>query len=74
MVYKAVKKLVQYGLDTGLIKERDKNYAVNQILSVLEMDEYQEPQEEADSADLEGILKELLDYAQSCLLYTSRCV
>lgn len=65
MVYKAVKNLVQYGLDTGLIKERDKNYAVNQILSVLEMDEYQEPQEEADSADLEEILKELLDYAQS---------
>ena len=29
MIYEAIKKLVQYGLDTGLITEVDKIYATN---------------------------------------------
>ncbi len=43
MIYEAIKKLVQYGLDTGLITEVDKIYATNQILDVMRMDEYEEP-------------------------------
>ena len=39
MVYEAIKKLVQYGLNTGLIRERDEIYARNQILEVMGMDE-----------------------------------
>ena len=35
MIYEAIKKLVQYGLDTGLITEVDKIYATNQILYCL---------------------------------------
>ena len=38
MVYEAISKLVQYGLDTGLITEVDRVYATNQILDVLHMD------------------------------------
>lgn len=63
MVYMAIKKLVQYGLDTGLITEVDKIYAVNQILDVLKLDEYEEPECSCGSIDLEETLKELMDYA-----------
>lgn len=63
MVYEAVKGLVQYGLDKGLISEVDAIYARNQILDVMGMDEYEEPQGPAESGDLEAILKELLDCA-----------
>ncbi|MFW6677917.1 UDP-glucose--hexose-1-phosphate uridylyltransferase [Lacrimispora sp. AGF001] len=63
MIDKAIKKLVTYGLDTGLISEDDRYYAVNQILDVLWMDEYEEPQEETGDIDLEEVLAELLDYA-----------
>ncbi|MTK08777.1 MAG: UDP-glucose--hexose-1-phosphate uridylyltransferase [Hungatella sp.] len=63
MIDKAIKKLVTYGLDTGLISENDRYYAVNQILDVLWMDEYEEPQDEPGDIDLEEVLAELLDYA-----------
>ena len=63
MVYEAVEGLVQYGLDKGLISEVDAVYARNQILDVMGMDEYEEPQGPVESGDLEAILKELLDCA-----------
>lgn len=63
MVYKAVKGLVQYGLNSGLLKEEDRIYATNQILDVLKLDEYEEPDEREECEDLESILKELMDYA-----------
>ena len=63
MVYEAIKKLVQYGLNTGLIRERDEIYARNQILEVMGMDEYEDPGEISGEICLEAVLKELLDYA-----------
>ena len=54
MIYQAIKNLVQYGLDTGLITEEDRIYATNQILDVLKMDEYEEPRE-AD--ELPGLVR-----------------
>ena len=63
MVYEAIKKLVQYGLDTGLIQERDRIYATNQILDVLGMDSYEEPEIAVGEICLEEVLKELLDHA-----------
>ncbi len=63
MIDKAIKKLVTYGLETGLISEEDRYYAVNQILDVLWLDEYEEPQGEPGDIDLEEVLGELLDYA-----------
>jgi len=63
MVSEAVEGLVQYGLDKGLISEADAVYARNQILDVMGMDEYEEPQGPVESGDLEAILKELLDCA-----------
>lgn len=65
MVYEAIKALVQYGIQTGLMKERDRIYAVNMILDVLKMDEYEEPENTVagEQINLEETLKELLDYA-----------
>ena len=36
MVYEAIKGLVRYGLNTGLITEVDAIYARNQILDVMD--------------------------------------
>lgn len=63
MVYEAISKLVRYGLDTGLITEVDKIYATNQILDVLHIDEYEEPESVKGPVVLEEVLKELMDYA-----------
>lgn len=63
MVYEAIKGLVQYGLDKGLIREADVIYARNQILEVMKMDEYQEPEGVAFEGGLEEILKVLMDCA-----------
>lgn len=63
MIYEAIRKLVKYGLDTGLITECDRIYATNQILEVMGLDEYEEPEGEPGEIELESVLKELLDYA-----------
>ena len=63
MIYEAIRNLVQYGLETGLIEKEDELYARNQILRELRLDEYEEPEETKDEASLEETLKELLDYA-----------
>lgn len=57
MVYTAIKKLVQYGLETGLITETDRIYATNQILEALKLEEYEEPQDTVGTGNLEDILK-----------------
>ena len=63
MVYDAIKGLVEYGRNTGLLKEEDEIYARDQILEVLKLDDYEEPEGPVENSDLEKILKELLDYA-----------
>ena len=63
MVYDGIKKLVQYGLETGLICEGDRIYATNRLLEALHLDEYEEPVQEYRNVNLEETLRELLDYA-----------
>ncbi len=63
MVYDAIKKLVQYGVETGLCREEDQIYTTNRILEALHMDEYEEPKQDDTQINLEETLKELLDYA-----------
>ena len=48
MVYEAIRELVRYGLEKGLITEDDAIYARNQILEVLKMDEYEDPEEDGE--------------------------
>ena len=63
MISEAVRDLVQYGLDTGLLDEEDRYYARNQILRLLGLTEYEESEEPEKKRSLEDILETLLDYA-----------
>ena len=63
MLNKNIRKLVQYGIETGLLPECEKNYAVNLLLDVFHEEEYEEPKESFSNVDLEETLKELLDEA-----------
>lgn len=63
MVYEAIKKLVTYGIETGLISEEERIYSTNLILDVLKLDDYEEPQEDYKNVELQPVLKELLDFA-----------
>ena len=63
MINEAVKKLVTYGLETGLIENEDVIYTTNAILETLGISEYEEPASEWQNVELEPVLKELLDYA-----------
>lgn len=63
MIYDSIKKLVTYGLETGLISQSDKVYATNRILEALALEEYEEPEQDYSNIDPESVLAELLDYA-----------
>ena len=63
MINEAIKKLVCYGLETGLIEQADVIYTTNALLETLGIEEYEEPQETYENVELEPVLAELLDYA-----------
>ena len=63
MISKSIKKLVNYGIETGLISRADEIYARNRILEILRVDEYKESAEKFEGAALEDILAELLAFA-----------
>lgn len=62
MIDNSVRKLVCYGLEKGLFTARDEVYVTNRILEILGLDEF-DCSEDFCVVDLEGTLKELLDYA-----------
>lgn len=59
----SIAKLVAYGLNSGLLSKEEKIYATNQILEVLQLEDYSEPECDLKDINLEETLKELLDYA-----------
>lgn len=63
MIFDSIKKLVTYGLEKGLIEKEDKVYIINQLISTLNLTEYEDSTEEYIEVDLEPTLKELCDYA-----------
>ena len=63
MIYSSIKKLVTYALECGLICESDRVWATNRLLEALGLEEYEEPAQDYKNVELEGTLKELLDYA-----------
>ena len=63
MLSESIAKLVQYGVETELIPECERNYTTNLLLDVFKEDEYTEPEEEYGNIDLEEVLKALLDEA-----------
>ena len=70
MIQTEIRKLVQYGLLTGLVPEEDKIYTINRLLELFGMEELQDLEEDALAEventgveDLEAILSAMLDYA-----------
>ena len=63
MIETSINKLIEYALETGLIKNSDKTYCRNRLLDLLQLDDWNEPEAETGSVDLEKTLGELLDFA-----------
>ena len=62
-IYEAIRQLVNYSLDTGLVEKNDEIYTINRLLELFQLDEYEEPGTPDEKAELEDILKNMLDYA-----------
>jgi len=58
MIFESIKKLVCYGLETGLIAHADKVWATNRILEALGLEEYEEP-----TADYKNLSSQAKIYA-----------
>ena len=65
MIYSAIKKLVTYGLETGLVPQEEQIYTTNLILDCLKLDDYEDDGVEYKNVELEPVLNEILDYAVS---------
>ncbi len=63
MVDREIYALADYGVRKGLIDGRDRVWAINQLLQVLGLDSYSEPEEEPGQKPLEDILGRILDDA-----------
>ena len=63
MINTSIRKLINYGLECGLIEKEDEIYTINRVLEILNLDEYNEPAEECEYKDLEEILGEILSFA-----------
>ena len=63
MICEAIKKLVQYGIDTGLTPESERTYTTNLILDVMKEDSYEDVDCDLSDIVLEDVLGELLDEA-----------
>lgn len=70
MIQEAIRKLVVYGLKTGLVPEKDRIYTTNRLLELFELDELEDVDgqkekeiEETGVEELEDILSCMLDYA-----------
>ncbi|MDO4287541.1 MAG: UDP-glucose--hexose-1-phosphate uridylyltransferase [Eubacteriales bacterium] len=61
--YMNMKKLVSYGVRAGMITSDDETWAVNQLLDVLGIDSYEEPEDIDDGIDLPSVLNALCDCA-----------
>ena len=62
-INRSIKKLATYALEKGLITTEEMCYSINLLLDVLNLDEYDDPEESYRDVELEPTLKEILDYA-----------
>ncbi len=63
MLSKNIKKLVEYGIESGLTPECERTYTTNLLLEVFHEDDYEDVDITGEEICLEEILKELLDEA-----------
>ena len=65
MLSENIKKLVQYGINSGLMPECERIYATNLLLDCFKEDEYEDVDCDLSNIELEEVLKALLDEAVS---------
>ena len=63
MFFKALKQLVQYGINTGITPECERIYTTNLLLDCFNESEYKDVDCDLNNIVLEDVLKELLDEA-----------
>lgn len=63
MVFENIKRLTQYGIQTGLISEYDRTYVINSLVELFQLDRYEDQVLSGETMELEQILHGLLDYA-----------
>ena len=63
MIYNKIDALVEYGIRTELIKERDRFFVRNRLLTKLGLDDYEESDAVDTAETLEEILDAITDYA-----------
>lgn len=63
MLHENIKKLVEYGIQTGLTPECERIYTTNLLLDIFHEDNYEDPDISAGNIELEPVLKALLDEA-----------
>lgn len=76
MIQKNIRKLVQYGLNTGLIEPEDKIYTTNRLLELFQLDDLEDSDEQITMAEdeLETVLGEMMDYAYEKGIMTENSV
>ena len=76
MLYENIKKLVEYGIQTGLTPESERIYTTNLLLEIFHEDNYEDIDLDTSSVteELELILKDLLDEAVTRGLITDSIV
>ncbi len=62
MIFANIDALIKYAIDSNLLDNNDKYYAINTLLDILNLDEYVESNENLDIS-LEEILGNFIDYA-----------
>lgn len=65
MLFENIKKLVEYGIQTGLTPECERIYTTNLLLKIFKEDNYEDTEIDTENLELEDILKNLLDEAVS---------
>lgn len=63
MFFENIKKLVQYGINTGLLPECERIYTTNLLLDLFNEDNFEDIDIADEEIELEAVLKELLDEA-----------
>ena len=63
MLYENIKKLVEYGIQTGLTPECERIYTTNLLLELFQEDSYEDVEIDSSSIELEAVLEGLLDEA-----------
>ena len=76
MLYENIKKLVEYGIQTGLTPESERIYTTNLLLEIFHEDNYEDTDVDTSyvTEELESILKNLLDEAVKRELITDSIV